>query len=131
MSEEIKVDKVMDLKGLPCPMPVVKVSKGIKEVGVGQVVEAITTDPGSLADFPAWAPFHGNPFDLRMDRLRCLRRSLFFVDAASVAVFLGRSSARLSAMPHGHRDSAAAACLEFRGRSAGSAGTGVCGRPRH
>ena len=60
MSEEIKVDKVMDLKGLACPMPVVKVSKGIKEVEIGQVIEAITTDPGSLADFPAWARTSGN-----------------------------------------------------------------------
>ena len=60
MSEEIKVDKVMDLKGLACPMPVVKVSKGIKEVEVGQIIEAETTDPGSLADFPAWAKTSGN-----------------------------------------------------------------------
>jgi len=60
MSEEIHADKVMDLKGLPCPMPVVKVSKGIKEVEVGQVIEAVTTDPGSLADFPAWARTSGN-----------------------------------------------------------------------
>ena len=60
MSDEIKVDKVMDLKGLPCPMPVVKISKGIKEVEVGQVVQAITTDPGALADFPAWARTSGN-----------------------------------------------------------------------
>jgi tRNA 2-thiouridine synthesizing protein A len=60
MSEEIKVDKVMDLKGLACPMPVVKVSKGIKEVEIGQVIEAVTTDPGSLADFPAWARTSGN-----------------------------------------------------------------------
>ena len=60
MSQEIKADKVMDLKGLPCPMPVVKVSKGIKEVEVGQVIEAITSDPGSLADFPAWAKKSGN-----------------------------------------------------------------------
>ena len=60
MSEEIKVDKVMDLKGLPCPMPVVKISKGIKEVEVGQVVEAHSTDPGSLTDFPAWATTSGN-----------------------------------------------------------------------
>jgi TusA-related sulfurtransferase len=60
MSEEIKVDKVMDLKGLPCPMPVVKVSKGIKEVAVGQVIEAQTSDPGALADFPAWARTSGN-----------------------------------------------------------------------
>ena len=60
MSEEIKVDKTMDLKGLPCPMPIVKVSKGIKEVAVGQVIEAISTDPGSLTDFPAWARTSGN-----------------------------------------------------------------------
>ncbi|MDH7499824.1 MAG: sulfurtransferase TusA family protein [candidate division NC10 bacterium] len=60
MSEEIKADKVMDLKGLPCPMPVVKVSKGIKEIEVGQVLEAVTTDPGALADFPAWARTSGN-----------------------------------------------------------------------
>jgi TusA-related sulfurtransferase len=60
MSEDIKVDKVMDLKGMPCPMPIVKVSKGIKDVEVGQVIEAITTDPGALADFPAWAKTSGN-----------------------------------------------------------------------
>ncbi|MCJ7593732.1 MAG: sulfurtransferase TusA family protein [Desulfobacterales bacterium] len=60
MNEEIKADKVMDLKGLPCPMPVVKVSKGIKEIEVGQVLEAVTTDPGALADFPAWARTSGN-----------------------------------------------------------------------
>jgi tRNA 2-thiouridine synthesizing protein A len=60
MSANTKADKTMDLKGLPCPMPVVKVSKGIKEVQVGQVLEAITTDPGALADFPAWARTSGN-----------------------------------------------------------------------
>ncbi len=60
MSEDIKVDKVMDLKGLPCPMPVVKISKGIKEVEVGQIIQAISTDPGSLTDIPAWARTSGN-----------------------------------------------------------------------
>jgi tRNA 2-thiouridine synthesizing protein A len=60
MSQEMKADKVMDLKGLPCPMPVVKISKGIKEVQVGQIVQAITSDPGALADFPAWAKTSGN-----------------------------------------------------------------------
>ena len=60
MSDEIQVAKVFDLKGLACPMPVVKVSKGIKEVEVGQVIEAQTTDPGALTDFPAWARTSGN-----------------------------------------------------------------------
>jgi tRNA 2-thiouridine synthesizing protein A len=60
MSEEIKVEKMLDLKGLACPQPVIKVNKGIKEIAVGQVLEAITTDPGSLSDFPAWARTSGN-----------------------------------------------------------------------
>jgi TusA-related sulfurtransferase len=60
MSDEINADKVLDLKGLACPMPVVKMSKGIKEVEVGQIVEAQTTDPGSLTDFPAWAKTAGH-----------------------------------------------------------------------
>ena len=60
MSDEFEVSKVFDLKGLACPMPVVKVSKGIKEVEVGQVIEAQTTDPGALTDFPAWAKTSGN-----------------------------------------------------------------------
>lgn len=60
MSDDIQVAKILDLKGLACPMPVVKVSKGIKEVAVGEVVEAHTTDPGSMTDFPAWAKTTGN-----------------------------------------------------------------------
>ena len=60
MSDDVQVAKVLDLKGLACPMPVVKVSKGIKEVAVGEVIEAHTTDPGSLSDFPAWAKTSGN-----------------------------------------------------------------------
>ena len=52
--------KVLDLKGLPCPMPVVKMSQEIGSVEVGEVIEVHTTDPGSLADFPAWAKSSGN-----------------------------------------------------------------------
>jgi tRNA 2-thiouridine synthesizing protein A len=59
MATAMKVDKVVDLKGMPCPMPVIKISQEILTVAVGQVVEAITTDPGSLADFPAWATSTG------------------------------------------------------------------------
>ena len=60
MNQEIKVSKTLDLKGLACPMPVVKISKGIKEVKVGEVIEAHTTDPGSLTDVPAWGRTTGH-----------------------------------------------------------------------
>ena len=60
MSENIKADVKMDLKGLACPLPVVKVSQQIKKMKVGEILEAETTDPGAHADFPAWARTTGN-----------------------------------------------------------------------
>ncbi len=60
MNEAIKVAKTLDLTGLACPMPVVKISKGIKEVEIGEVIEAHTTDPGSLTDIPAWGRTTGH-----------------------------------------------------------------------
>ncbi len=60
MAEQIKADVKMDLKGLKCPLPVVKVSQQVKKMQVGQVLVAETTDPGAYADFPAWAKTSGN-----------------------------------------------------------------------
>ncbi|NIN64338.1 MAG: hypothetical protein GTO63_06485 [Anaerolineae bacterium] len=55
MSSEYKVDKTVDYKGLFCPMPIVRISKDIKGVEVGQVLEMLADDPGSKADMEAWA----------------------------------------------------------------------------
>jgi tRNA 2-thiouridine synthesizing protein A len=54
------VSRTLDCKGLPCPMPVIKLSQEIGKVAVSEVIEVLTTDPGSLADFPAWAKSTGN-----------------------------------------------------------------------
>jgi tRNA 2-thiouridine synthesizing protein A len=50
----------LDLKGLLCPMPIVKLAQAIKKVNVGDLIEATATDPGVLADIPAWARTSGN-----------------------------------------------------------------------
>ena len=61
MSEVVeKADKVLDLKGLLCPMPVVKMAGAMKTIQVGQTVEAFATDPGVMADMPAWCRTTGN-----------------------------------------------------------------------
>ncbi len=52
--------KTYDYKGLACPMPVVRISQEIGKIAVGQVVEVLTTDPGALSDFPAWAKNTGH-----------------------------------------------------------------------
>ncbi|MBI4732861.1 MAG: sulfurtransferase TusA family protein [Chloroflexi bacterium] len=50
----------LDLKGLLCPMPIVKMAKAIKEIEVGQTLEAVATDPGVMADVPAWCRSTGH-----------------------------------------------------------------------
>lgn len=50
----------LDLKGLQCPMPIVKTAKAMKELGSGAVIQVIATDPGSVKDFAAWAKATGN-----------------------------------------------------------------------
>jgi TusA-related sulfurtransferase len=60
MADPVKVDKVLDAKGLLCPMPVIKARKAIREIALGQVLEVQATDKGSLKDFEAWARQTGN-----------------------------------------------------------------------
>jgi tRNA 2-thiouridine synthesizing protein A len=60
MSESPTPSMTLDLKGLLCPMPVVKIAGAIKKVEVGQIVEATATDPGVMADIPAWAKSTGH-----------------------------------------------------------------------
>ncbi|NLJ45765.1 MAG: sulfurtransferase TusA family protein [Treponema sp.] len=52
--------KTLDYQGLKCPMPIVKTSMEVPKIQVGQVVEVLSTDPGALNDFPAWAKTTGN-----------------------------------------------------------------------
>ncbi|MDQ7842327.1 MAG: sulfurtransferase TusA family protein [Armatimonadota bacterium] len=52
--DAVQVNKTLDLKGLLCPIPVVKMAQAIKTVAVGEVIEATATDPGVMADIPAW-----------------------------------------------------------------------------
>ena len=67
MLEEAKVGLTLNLEGLLCPLPVVKVSQAIKEIPVGDVLEAFATDPGVLADIPAWCKSTGNEL-VKMER---------------------------------------------------------------
>lgn len=60
LSQPTQVDKVLDVKGLACPLPVIKLSKAIKEIDVGQVVEMLATDPGSQPDMDAWVKNTGH-----------------------------------------------------------------------
>ncbi|MCM3690173.1 CoA-disulfide reductase [Neobacillus niacini] len=57
---EINVDSVVDVSGLTCPMPVIKLKKGIDSLESGQVIELHVTDRGALNDLPAWSSNAGH-----------------------------------------------------------------------
>jgi tRNA 2-thiouridine synthesizing protein A len=57
---DIKEDLVLDCTGLLCPLPVVKTSKAIKSLQIGQVLKMIATDPGAPPDMEAWSRQTGN-----------------------------------------------------------------------
>jgi tRNA 2-thiouridine synthesizing protein A len=60
MSEPTAFDREVDARGLNCPLPILKAKKALAELGSGQVLKIVSTDPGSLRDFQAFARQTGN-----------------------------------------------------------------------
>ena len=48
-------DKLLDARGLNCPMPLVNARKELGKLERGQVLKVLATDRGSVADFQGWA----------------------------------------------------------------------------
>ena len=53
-------DKLLDVKGLNCPLPILKAKKALKDIPAGGTLEILSTDPGSVADFAAFCRTTGN-----------------------------------------------------------------------
>lgn len=53
-------DKELDARGLNCPLPILRAKKTLNELSSGQVLKVISTDPGSVKDFAAFAKQTGN-----------------------------------------------------------------------
>ncbi|MHB1231606.1 MAG: sulfurtransferase TusA family protein [Burkholderiales bacterium] len=53
-------DKELDARGLNCPLPILRTKKSLAELGAGQVLKIVATDPGSVKDFQAFAKQTGN-----------------------------------------------------------------------
>ncbi len=49
------VNFTIDACGLTCPQPILRSVKALKALEIDQVLEILTTDPGSKSDIPAWA----------------------------------------------------------------------------
>ncbi len=52
--------KEIDTRGLNCPLPILKAKKALSELQAGDVLKVVSTDPGSVRDFQAFARQTGN-----------------------------------------------------------------------
>jgi len=56
----MEADKTLDVKGLNCPMPVIKTKKTMDGMNSGEVLKVESTDKGSKSDIAAYANRTGN-----------------------------------------------------------------------
>ena len=78
-------DRLLDARGLNCPMPLVNARKEIGMLEPGQVLKVMATDRGSVDDFQGWAKVAKN--------VELLSQETETLDGASVYVhFVKRAS---------------------------------------
>jgi len=53
-------DKEIDTRGLNCPLPILKAKKALAGVHTCPTLKGVTTAPGSVRDFQAFAKQTGN-----------------------------------------------------------------------
>ena len=53
-------DQELDVRGLNCPLPILKTKKALNTMQAGQTIHVLATDPGSMLDFKAFAAQTGN-----------------------------------------------------------------------
>ncbi len=55
-----EVTKELDTRGLNCPLPILKAKKALSDMATGELLRVVSTDPGSVRDFQAFARQTGN-----------------------------------------------------------------------
>jgi len=53
-------DQVLDVKGMNCPLPILRAKTALKDVPSGGTLQVLATDPGAVKDFEAFCRTTGN-----------------------------------------------------------------------
>ena len=53
-------DRQLDVRGLNCPLPILKTKKALNTMSSGQTLWILATDPGAVKDFEAFTKQTGN-----------------------------------------------------------------------
>lgn len=57
---EEEFDRELDVSGMGCPIPIMRTMETLNEMEVGEVLHVVTTDKGSMSNFPSLAQTTGN-----------------------------------------------------------------------
>lgn len=60
MVADTKPAQHLDLKGLKCPLPVLRANKALRDLASGDVLEVESTDPASAKDFETYCRTAGH-----------------------------------------------------------------------
>ncbi|MEN8131084.1 MAG: sulfurtransferase TusA family protein [Pseudomonadota bacterium] len=52
--------EILDARGLNCPLPILKTRQAIDKLSTGEVLEVISSDPGSVRDMDTFCTETGN-----------------------------------------------------------------------
>jgi len=56
----LTIAREVDTRGMACPLPILKAKKALTEIGSGELIKVVATDPSSVRDFQAFARQTGN-----------------------------------------------------------------------
>ena len=62
----------VDARGLMCPLPLLKLKKGLQALEVGQVIRVMATDPASTLDFGVFVDQVGHTLVVQEQTEECL-----------------------------------------------------------
>jgi tRNA 2-thiouridine synthesizing protein A len=71
--------KTLDVRGLKCPVPIVRAKQALDALKAGDQLEVVATDPGSVPDFQGWA---------RTSKLAALKEQRSETEAGGRQVFI-------------------------------------------
>lgn len=57
---QMEHDVELDVRGLNCPLPILRTKKALSAMTAGQLIKVVATDPNSVKDFDAFARQTGN-----------------------------------------------------------------------
>ena len=60
MIDSDKTKRILDVKGLKCPMPLLKAKMALNEMAAGETLEVFATDSGSIRDFAVFSQQSGH-----------------------------------------------------------------------